>query len=262
MARWFLAEPSGLRYTGDMAGEARARRLRLPLAPEAWTEVAVVTLGLLGAIVLALRSPGWLSISLLCVVAGLWLLVVFFARNPRRRPEPLEGAYFSPADGKVLTVEQVREPHFILGEAWRVAIFMSFFDVHVNRSPTAGTVEFVKHTPGEYLQAFRPEAAERNESNLIGMQLGAERVLIKQVAGILARRIVCSVRPGQRLRAGERLGMIKLGSRVELFLRPQARPLVQVGDRVRAGVTPLAQGAQALQRARDSESAGEGHPAG
>lgn len=243
--RGFLAQPPGLGYTGNMADEARARRLRLPIAPEARPEVALATLGLLVGIGLLLGWPGWPAGGLCALAAGLWMLMVYFARNPQRHPGPLNGEYVSPADGRVLAVERVHEPHFLRGESLRLAIFMSFFDVHVNRSPAAGTVQMVQHTPGEFLQAFRPEASDRNEHNLIGLEHGSERLLVKQVAGIMARRIVCSVRPGQRVQPGERLGMIKLGSRVELFLQAEAQPLVAVGDRVQAGLTPIARRAPA-----------------
>lgn len=213
----------------------------LPLAREARTEFALASLGLLGAALLLVVFPGWAAGGLLAVLAGLWLLVSFFSRDPRRQPVATEGIYLSPADGRVMALEPVHEPHFLNGPALRVAVFMSFLDVHVNRSPTEGTVRIIRHTPGEFLQAFRPEAAERNENNLIGLEQGPVRILVKQVAGILARRIVCSVRAGQQLQAGQRLGMIKLGSRVEVFLPAESRPLVRVGDRVRAGLTPLAE---------------------
>ena len=236
-----LADRIRLRYTFRMAGEAQGGTLHLPLAREARTEVALATLGLLGGVVLLALFPGWIAAGLLFALTGLWLLVSFFSRDPHRRATSADGVYLSPADGRVMAVEPVHEPHFLQAEALRVAIFMSFLDVHVNRSPSAGTVRLIRHTPGEFLQAFRPESAERNENNLIGLENGGERILVKQVAGILARRIVCSVRPGQQLAAGERLGMIKLGSRVEVFIPTRARSLVQVGDRVRAGLTPLAQ---------------------
>lgn len=223
-----------------MPGNDQGGLTRFPLAREARTEFALATVGLVGAAALLTVSPGPAAAGLAAGLAGLWLLVSFFGRDPQRRPISDDGLYLSPADGRVLVVEPADEPHFLQGPALRVAIFMSFFDVHVNRSPAAGSVRFIQHTPGEFHRAFRPEAAERNEHNLIGLESGRERLLVKQVAGILARRIVCSVRPGQPLEAGQRLGMIKLGSRVEVFLPPETQPLVRVGDRVRAGVTPLA----------------------
>jgi phosphatidylserine decarboxylase len=117
---------------------------------------------------------------------------------------------------------------------------LSIFDVHVNRAPVEADVTWVEHIPGQFLQAFRPEASEINEHNLIGMESSYGRILVKQIAGILARRVVCLVHPGQVLRAGERLGIIKFGSRVDLFLPLGAEPVVRVGDRTRAGVTVVA----------------------
>jgi phosphatidylserine decarboxylase len=122
----------------------------------------------------------------------------------------------------------------------KISVFMSLFNVHVNRAPVEGRVALVRHVPGRFLQAFRPEASDVNEHNLIGLESRQGRVLVKQVAGILARRIVCWVQISQEMHAGERLGVIKFGSRVELYLPPGAEPVVQVGDRVRAGVTVVA----------------------
>jgi phosphatidylserine decarboxylase len=117
---------------------------------------------------------------------------------------------------------------------------MSLLNVHVNRAPVEGRVALVRHVPGRFLQAFRPEASDVNEHNLIGLESCQGRVLVKQVAGILARRIVCWVQISQEMHAGERLGVIKFGSRVELYLPLDVEPVVQVGDRVRAGVTVVA----------------------
>ncbi|MBE9508835.1 MAG: phosphatidylserine decarboxylase family protein, partial [Chloroflexi bacterium] len=129
---------------------------------------------------------------------------------------------------------------FLEAEGLKISIFMSILDVHVNRAPVEGRVALVEHVPGRFLQAFRPEASEVNEHNLIGLETRYGRVLVNQVAGILARRIVCWVRPGQGMRAGERLGVIKFGSRVDLYLPLGVEPVVQVGDRARAGTTVVA----------------------
>lgn len=221
-------------------GGSASQAQRLPFAREAAAELTVLTLALTVAVVLLSLLPGWLSGASLAVVILAWAGSLFFFRDPWRQAPPNPSLFMAPADGKVLEVEQVDEPQFISGAANRVAIFMSMLDVHVNRSPSSGTVRWVQHHPGKHLQAFRREAAQRNEHNLIGLEAGTERILIKQVAGIMARRIACSVQPGQRLMQGERLGIIKLGSRVELFLPPSTQVLVAVGDRVRAGLTPIA----------------------
>jgi phosphatidylserine decarboxylase len=140
----------------------------------------------------------------------------------------------------VLEVSRVQEDLYVGGPTLRVSVFLGLLDVHVNRSPAAGTVEWIRHQPGRFLQAFRPEAAQVNEHNLVAISHGSHRVLVRQVAGILARRIVCWVGQGETVEAGQRLGMIKFGSRVEVFVPEPCEALVQPGERVVAGRTPVA----------------------
>jgi phosphatidylserine decarboxylase len=173
-------------------------------------------------------------------VTLIWLGLLFFMRDPQRIPPPETGIYLAPADGKVVAIDRVDEESFVGGSTVRIAIFLSLFDVHVNRSPAAGEIRKVRHVPGRFLQAFRPEASQVNEYNDIGLEDGASRILVKQIAGILARRIVCSVREGDHVRAGQRVGMIKFGSRTEVFLPPDCQVAVSLGDKVRGGLTILA----------------------
>lgn len=170
----------------------------------------------------------------------LWAALLLFFRDPERRAPDDPDAVLAPADGRVMEVSTTDEPEFIQGRAAKIGIFMSLLDVHVNRAPLEGTVEWTRHVPGRNLPAFRPDASARNEHNLIGMVHRGRKVLVKQIAGVMARRIVCSVQPGQPLDAGQRLGMIKFGSRVEVFLPADAQPAVRVGDQVRGGVTVIA----------------------
>ena len=132
---------------------------------------------------------------------------------------------------------QVRSgvPVDFVGRAAQVSIFLSPLDVHVNRSPIAGLITEVRYQPGKFLPAYRAQASEVNEQCSLSLQGEAFRVLVRQIAGVLARRIVCRVRPGEKLALGERFGMIKFGSRVDLFVPDEARLHVKVGDRVRAG---------------------------
>jgi phosphatidylserine decarboxylase len=123
-----------------------------------------------------------------------------------------------------------------------VSIFLSVFDVHVNRAPVAGQVAEVRYQPGKFLPAFRPEAATMNEQNTLTLQAGQAQVVVKQIAGILARRIVCRVKPGDSLTAGERFGLIRFGSRVEVFIPQHFAVDVRLGQRVRGGETILASG--------------------
>jgi phosphatidylserine decarboxylase len=192
------------------------------------------------AIVLAIIWPGLLIFLVVALLAAAWGVLLWFFRHPPRAPEEEGDLFISPADGQVVDVELVHEPRFLNGPAIKIGIFMSLFDVHVNRAPMSGRVAFVQHVPGRFLQAFRPEAAEVNEHNLIGLETHHGRVLVKQISGILARRIVCWVNPGQELYTAEPLGVIKFGSRVEVYLPEKAVPTVVLGEHVYAGRTTIA----------------------
>lgn len=212
----------------------------MTIAKEARREFTIVSLLTLSALITALILRQALWGSLAAILGFAWVGLALFFRDPSRTIQREGGLYYAPADGKVVIVEQAHEPVFLQSEALRIAIFMSISDVHVNRTPREGVVIFTRHVPGKFIQAFRPEAAHENEHNLIGVENGNDRFLIKQIAGILARRIVCSVRPDDELNAGDRIGMIKFGSRVELYLPSDCQALIQPGDIVRAGITPVA----------------------
>ncbi len=170
------------------------------------------------------------------------LFVLWFFRDPERTTAAGENALISPADGKVVEIATVDEPNHIEGPATKIAIFMSVFDVHVNRMPAAGTVDWIRHEPGRFLNALRPEASVQNERVLLALHDAEGRpVLVKLIAGLVARRIVCRVRPGDTLSRGRRVGMIKFGSRVEVFTPAGAglEVTTRLGQKVRAGVTAL-----------------------
>jgi len=212
----------------------------LRLARGAGKELIIAGVPLVLALVASVAWPGPCTFFLAGLLVVLFALLLYFFRDPRRISPAGEGLFLAPADGRVVEVQRVREPRFLGGEGLKIGIFMSLLDVHVNRAPLEGQVTLVEHVPGQFLQAFRPEASEVNEHNLVGLESRYGRVLVKQVAGILARRVVCWVRAGQKLRAGDRLGVIKFGSRVELYLPLGAEPVVRVGDQARAGVTVIA----------------------
>lgn len=184
---------------------------------------------------LALNST-WLT---LLGLLGAGFFAHFF-RDPERTVPQDPDVIVSPADGKVVLVDEVREDKFLGRTAKRVGIFMNVFDVHVNRSPLAGTVVTSSHQAGGYKAAQR-QAAEANEqqATLLEGEEG-QRVLVVQIAGLLARRIISYVQPGQKLAKGQRLGMICFGSRVDVYLPPEAELLVKAGDRVQAGSSILA----------------------
>jgi phosphatidylserine decarboxylase len=173
---------------------------------------------------------------------GLGLFVLSFYRDPERTPPADADAWISPADGVVTDIAVVDEPHFLKGKALRVGIFLSPLNVHVNRSPVAGTVEAVVHREGLCLAATGTACIDQNESTLLGLRLeDGLRIGVRQVTGALARTIVCGATVGQKLARGERYGMIKLGSRTELLVPEGAgfAPAVAIGDVVRGGETVL-----------------------
>ena len=192
------------------------------------------------ALAAAIVWPGWASAALAAVAGLAWLGLLFFLRDPERVARAASTEYLSPADGRVVAVRRTPQPVFLAGPSLQVSVFLGVLDVHINRAPMTGRVAFVKHVAGRFLQAFREEASQVNEHNWIGIENGSRRALTKQVAGILARRIECWVRPGEAVRAGDRLGMIKFGSRVDLYVPEPAEPQVREGDRVRAGITVVA----------------------
>jgi phosphatidylserine decarboxylase len=178
------------------------------------------------------------------VLWGLWLLSMAFFRDPRRAIPTGAGLLVSPADGRVTEIQRLEACEGIEGKALRIGIFLSVFNVHINRVPCAGRVVKVEHRPGEFLDARHPECGARNESTTILLEPSegpGGAVIVRQVAGRIARRIVCHLRPGQQVERGERFGLIKFGSRTEVIVPADAglEPAVRVGDTVRGGSTVL-----------------------
>jgi phosphatidylserine decarboxylase len=177
--------------------------------------------------------PGWASIPVLLALFLLW-----FFRDPQRSIPSTEGAIVSPADGKVTDVSVVADS----GKTWtRISIFLSVFDVHVNRSPITGAISSVRYQRGKFLNAMNGLSAEQNEQNIVGVEGDGQTVIFKQIAGLLARRIVFHPRIGDRVQRGQRVGLIKFGSRVDVLFDPAAALHVKIGDRVRGGTSVLAQ---------------------
>jgi phosphatidylserine decarboxylase len=208
------------------------------IAREGWPVIAAAAAAL-GAVAVVGTLAGYPA-AIVPLALGVGFLVWFF-RDPERTPPPGDGVLVSPADGRVTDVTSVREDAYLAAPATRISIFMSPLDVHVNRAPIAATVERVEHTPGRFRAAFHDKASLDNERNAVVFRHGARRYLMVQIAGALARRIVCRVSPGDALARGGRFGLIMFGSRMDLFLPPDVRPLVRAGDRVQAGLTPVAE---------------------
>ncbi len=206
----------------------------------------VILVAALTAVVLVVVAR-WLPGGVRPVFWGVGILVVafslYFFRDPHREP-PAEAAgghvLLAPADGKVVVVQDAEEPLYLRGPSVQVSIFLSPLDVHVNRSPIGGLVEYVDYVPGDYLVAWHPKASEKNERSQIGVRhMAGHLVLFKQIAGFLARRVVYHLSPGDTVTAGERFGIVKFGSRMDVHAPAGSRIVVREGDRVRAGETIL-----------------------
>ena len=209
--------------------------MKLPIAPEGRVFVAVPLF--LAILTLATASAGgeilaWIGWVLL---AGAGFCTFFF-RDPERRPPGDAAALLAPADGRVMEAGPAEEAE---PGAQRVSIFLSIFDVHINRAPAAGEIRAVRYRQGAFRAAFRKDAAERNERNELEMTTERGTIRIRQIAGVVARRIVCRVRAGDRLAPGERFGLIRFGSRTDLLLPPGVTLSVRPGDRVRGGLTVI-----------------------
>jgi len=163
--------------------------------------------------------------------------IVFFFRDPERVTAIGPDDVVSPADGKVVAIIQERDEDFFQDNVTRISIFLSVFDVHVNRIPFSGTVSYIRYAPGSFLAAFKEEASKQNEHTIIGIMRGSVKVAMKQIAGVIARRVVCTVEEGQAVIAGERCGIIKFGSRADVLLPFSAEILVTTGQQVYGGLT-------------------------
>jgi phosphatidylserine decarboxylase len=189
------------------------------------------------AVALGRRSwPLWILAFLLTLVT-LW--VAYFFRDPERTGDRGPSLAVSPADGRVVMISEVDEPMFMHGRAVRVSIFMNIFNVHVNRYPVSGTVRFVHRNPGRFLNAATDKASLENEQTSVGIDTGRQRILVRQIAGLIARRIATYSREGERVEQGERLGIIRFGSRVDLFLPMGSTVRVKTGDITLAGTTVI-----------------------
>jgi len=197
----------------------------------------------LASAALAVELSAWAWLAVLAVVAA-WLGVVGFFRDPDRQPPAGDGLLLSPADGTISDITPVGPDSALGCEGVQVGVFMSVFDVHVNRAPCSGVIESIEHVPGSFLDVRQPAAWRRNESATITMSRaggGEHRVIVRQVAGLIARRIVTDLATGQQVLAGQRIGMIKFGSRLEVLApRELARDVrVRVGQKVLAGRTVI-----------------------
>ncbi len=198
---------------------------------------AVVTAGTYAAALGRRSWPLWI-LAFLFTLVTLW--VAYFFRDPERVGERGPDLLIAPADGRVVMVTEVDEPAFIHGRAMRISIFMNVFNVHVNRYPVAGTVRFVHYNPGRFLNAATEKSSLENEQMSVGLEHNGSRILVRQIAGLIARRIVTYSREGEQVEQGERMGIIRFGSRVDVFMPPDAEVRVKVGETTVAGTTVVA----------------------
>lgn len=210
------------------------------LVPEGWPFIGIAFAVDAALLVVWYAWPG---LTVAPVVAGAlltaWLFVFF--RDPVREGPRGDHLVIAPADGKVISVAQVDETMYLHSAATRISIFMNVFDVHVNRYPVSGEIEIVHYNPGQFLVASAEKASLVNEQSSVGIRGPGGPLLVRQIAGMVARRIVTDHNPGDTARQGERLGMIRFGSRVDVFVASGTKIAVQEGQRVVAGQTVIAE---------------------
>ncbi len=181
-------------------------------------------------------SKPWIAVFPLIIT----VFMTFFFRDPERQIPEGNSIFVSPADGKVILIRDVHEKNYLKSGAKMVSIFMSLFDVHVNRAPCDGKVSLIKHSAGRFVVAHKNAASIENENTVMILDGKNGKILVRQVAGFLARRIVCRVKIGDALKRGERYGMIKFGSRLDVYLPKDSEVKVSLGDKVKAGETVIA----------------------
>jgi phosphatidylserine decarboxylase len=203
--------------------------------------IAIAALIAAGTYALALNRRSWPLWLLAFVLTIFALWVAYFFRDPERQGVRGPEVVIAPADGKVVLISEVDEPTFMGGRAKRVSIFMNVFNVHVNRYPVSGTVTYLHYNEGKFLNAAAEKSSEENEQSSVGIETPRGRVLVRQIAGLIARRIVTYSKQGEQVQQGARMGLIRFGSRVDVFLPLDAIIKVKVGDVTLAGTTLTAE---------------------
>jgi phosphatidylserine decarboxylase len=227
--------------------------MRIPLTKYGWPQVVIVPGALLAAMVFFAVATGgflplWAIILIEVILACALVFSLAFFRDPQRSCPSDMSLLLAPADGRITDIEISECNGFIDGTALRIGIFLSVFDTHINRMPCNVRVEEITYKKGRYKNALSPESARVNESNALSLtrtDSPEDRLVVRQISGAIARRIVCKTRAGDKLSAGDKFGMIKYGSRTELYVtvrdsKYKVKCLVQKGDKVKAGLTPLA----------------------
>ena len=223
--------------------------------------ILLILIGLVLSLIFLWAAVKWDSLVLLIFTAIFSLLTVFttfFMRDPHRTFEPAPNILVAPADGKILSVDRISDHEYIGGEVWKISIFLSVLDVHINRVPADGVVEFVDYCPGKFFPAFADKASTDNERTEIGiLSSGGHRLVVKQIAGIIARRVVCTLSKGDSVAAGDHMGLIRYGSRTELFVPIASRIDVKAGDKVKGARTVMGYLPGNVTEVKNSETTGE-----
>lgn len=220
----------------------------MAFAREGYFFIAVATvLALTGFVIAAILGSwtAWLSAYLLVILA---IFIAFFFRDPERQGERGEHLIVAPADGRVVQITSGQEPTYVRGPATRISIFLSLFNVHVQRAPVSGMVEYRHHMPGRFRAAWEERASFENEQSSTGIWTGDSRILVRQIAGLVAQRIETYVEEGDTVEQGDRIGIIRFGSRVDTFVPRATRLRVRVGDRVYGGRSVLGEMPEGVPR--------------
>jgi phosphatidylserine decarboxylase len=210
-------------------------------AREGLVFIAIAALIAAGTYAVALNRRSWPFWLLAFVFTVFALWVAYFFRDPERDGERGEQVVIAPADGKVVLTSEVDEPTFIKGRAKRISIFMNVFNVHVNRYPVSGTVKYLQYNPGKFLNAAAEKSSVENEQMSVGIETPHGRILVRQIAGLIARRIVTYSKEGEQVHQAQRMGLIRFGSRVDVFLPMDAVIKVKLGDVTLAGTSVIAE---------------------
>jgi phosphatidylserine decarboxylase len=230
--------------------------MRIPLTKYGWPQVAIFPAGLLAVMVCCpligvLFLPAWAVISVEVVLAAILIWILSFFRDPYRVSPSDESLLLAPADGRITDIEIIEQESFVGGAALRIGIFLNIFNAHINRAPCSVRVEKIAYRKGKHKNAANHQAGRVNESNdlvLVRTDNPRDKLIVRQISGAIARRIICKTSQGQELTSGEKFGMIKFGSRTELYVPLntdirnnvwEPKCLVKIGDKVRAGLTPL-----------------------
>jgi phosphatidylserine decarboxylase len=223
--------------------------MRMPLTKYGWPQVVFFPVALLVFMVVLWfgahpTTPVWLVQYVEIALGVVFLWTLSFFRDPQRVVPQDKDVLLAPADGTITDIETVDENEFIKGKSLKIGIFLSIFDVHINRSPSKTKVEKIIYHEGQFLDARNLESGRVNESNdlwLTRIEPPCDKLIVRQISGAIARRIVCRTKPGDELLMGQRFGMIKFGSRTELYvpLRDDVKCIVRTGDKVMAGLTPI-----------------------